>query len=65
MDPMVAPLASCLMPTRDRYRHVARAIAYLQHQTYENRELVILDEGDDAIGDSRSPRSRRSHERRQ
>jgi glycosyltransferase involved in cell wall biosynthesis len=30
---------------------VARAIVYFQRQDYPNRELVVLDDGDDPIGD--------------
>jgi glycosyltransferase involved in cell wall biosynthesis len=48
---MTAPLASCLMPTKNRRPFVARAIRLFQRQTYDNRELVILDDGDDGVGD--------------
>ena len=47
----MTPLASCLMPTFNRRPFVARAITLFQRQTYPNSELVILDDGDDAIGD--------------
>jgi glycosyltransferase involved in cell wall biosynthesis/GT2 family glycosyltransferase len=45
------PLVSCLMPTRDRRRFVAQAVAYFLRQDYEPRELVVLDDGDDRIAD--------------
>jgi Methyltransferase domain len=37
------------MPTFNRRPSAARAIAYFQRQTHQNRELVILDDGDDTI----------------
>jgi glycosyltransferase involved in cell wall biosynthesis len=39
------PLASCLMVTRDRFNLAINAIKCFQHQTYRNKELVIVDEG--------------------
>ena len=48
---MTTPLVSCLMPTYNRRSFIAHAIAYFQHQTYENRELIILDDGEDSIVD--------------
>jgi glycosyltransferase involved in cell wall biosynthesis len=48
---MTAPLISCILPTYNRRPFIAHAIAYFQRQSYDNRELIILDDGDDAIGD--------------
>jgi hypothetical protein len=48
---MTAPLVSCLMPTYNRRAFVAHAIAYYRRQSYENRELIVLDDGEDAIAD--------------
>lgn len=45
------PLISCIMVTRNRRAFVRQAIAYFQRQEYMNRELVILDDGDDKISD--------------
>jgi len=45
------PTVSCVMPTRDRRPFVARAIAYFLRQDYPQRELVILDDGDDPVDD--------------
>ena len=45
------PLVSCIMPTYNRRRFVHRAILYFQHQNYPNKELIILDDGTDAIKD--------------
>ncbi|WP_050420604.1 glycosyltransferase [Bradyrhizobium tropiciagri] len=48
---MTAPLISCILPTYNRRPFIAHAIAYFQRQTHDNCELVILDDGDDAVGD--------------
>lgn len=40
-------LVSCVLPTRNRAAWIPQAIASFQSQTYEPRELVILDNGDD------------------
>ena len=45
------PLVSCIMPTRDRRVFVGQAIWYFLRQDYENRELVIVDDGNDPIAD--------------
>jgi len=45
------PLVSCVMPTKDRRRFVAAAIDCWLKQAYQNRELVIVDDGMDPIGD--------------
>jgi glycosyltransferase involved in cell wall biosynthesis len=46
-----APLVSCIMPTRNRRRFVGQAISYFQRQDYEPRELIVVDDGDDAVDD--------------
>jgi hypothetical protein len=46
-----APLVSCIMPTADRRNFVRRALQYFFQQDYENRELIIVDDGIDAIAD--------------
>jgi glycosyltransferase involved in cell wall biosynthesis len=46
-----APLVSCLMPTADRRVFVPHAIAQFLRQTYAPRELVIVDDGADPVGD--------------
>ena len=45
------PLVSCIMPTADRRRFVARAIHYFLAQDYPHKELIILDDGADAVAD--------------
>ena len=46
-----APLVSCIMPTHDRHRFVPRAIEYFLRQTWEPRELVIIDDGTRRVAD--------------
>ena len=48
---MSKPLVSCLMPTANRRRWMPYAVAAFLHQDYEPRELVILDDGSDAVAD--------------
>lgn len=40
------PLVSCIMPTRGRPQFAAAAVGYWRDQTYQNRELVIVDDAD-------------------
>ncbi len=46
-----APLITCVMPTFNRRPFVAQSIGYFLRQDYPNRELLILDDGDDRIAD--------------
>jgi glycosyltransferase involved in cell wall biosynthesis len=45
------PLVSCIMPTYNRRRFVPQAIRYFLDQDYPNRELIILDDGEDPVRD--------------
>jgi glycosyltransferase involved in cell wall biosynthesis len=45
------PLISCIMPTYNRREFVPRAILYFLRQDYPNKELVVIDDGEDAVGD--------------
>jgi len=45
------PLVSCIMPTSNRRRFLPRAIHYFLRQDYPNRELIIVDDGTDRVGD--------------
>jgi glycosyltransferase involved in cell wall biosynthesis len=45
------PLVSCIMPTYERRRYVPQALQSFLQQDYPNRELIIVDDGQDAIGD--------------
>jgi len=51
-------LVSCIMPTRNRSDFVLQSIAYFQRQTYAHRELIIVDDGSDAL-EQRLPADRR------
>ncbi|MGN6616662.1 MAG: glycosyltransferase family 2 protein, partial [Ilyomonas sp.] len=45
------PLVSCIMPTYNRRQFVPLALKYFLRQDYENKELIIIDDGDDAVED--------------
>lgn len=45
------PTVSCIMPTADRRRFVGGAIAQFLAQTRDDAELLILDDGADAVAD--------------
>jgi glycosyltransferase involved in cell wall biosynthesis/predicted O-methyltransferase YrrM len=61
--PSGRPLVSCLMPTRDRRRFVPLAIELFLRQDYPERELLILDDGDDPVADLVPPDPRIRYER--
>ena len=46
----ILPLVSCILPTRGRIDFLLQAIRYFQRQDYQNRELVVVDEGEDRSG---------------
>lgn len=46
-----SPLVSCIMPTRNRRRFAGQAIWYFLRQDYARRELVVVDDGEDAVED--------------
>lgn len=48
---MSQPLISCIMPTYNRRHFVPKAIEYFLRQDYPEKELVILDDGEDSIAD--------------
>ncbi|HUT64389.1 MAG TPA: glycosyltransferase [Anaerolineae bacterium] len=58
------PLISCIMPTYNRRTFVPKAIEYFLRQDYQNRELIILDDGTDPIEDlvPEDPRIRYLHQ---
>lgn len=59
------PLVSCIMPTRDRRRFVEQAIRYFLRQDYPNKELIIIDDGEDRVADlvpARGPTVRYVHQ---
>lgn len=45
------PLVSCIMPTANRRRFISRAIQLFQQQDYPALELIIVDDGHDAVCD--------------
>lgn len=48
---MEVPLVSCIMPTYNRRSFVPLAIKYFLRQDYCNKELIVLDDGNDKIDD--------------
>lgn len=48
---MDSPLVSCIMPTANRREFVPAAIALFLAQDYPNRELLVIDDGDDCVAD--------------
>jgi predicted O-methyltransferase YrrM len=46
-----APLVSCIMPTADRRDFARLALRYFLDQDYPNKELIVVDDGTNAIGD--------------
>ena len=50
-EPADLPLVSCIMPTCNRRAFVPFAIGLFLAQDYPNRELIIIDDGDDKIGE--------------
>lgn len=49
------PLVSCIMPTYNRRRFVPQAIQYFLRQDYPHRELIVVDDGSDPVGDLMPP----------
>lgn len=45
------PLVSCIMPTAGRRAFVAQAVAYFLRQEYGPAELIVVDDGADAVAD--------------
>jgi glycosyltransferase involved in cell wall biosynthesis len=45
------PLVTCIMPTANRRVFVGQAVHCLLRQDYRNLELIVVDDGADAVGD--------------
>jgi glycosyltransferase involved in cell wall biosynthesis len=45
------PLVTCVMPTRGRHPWVAQAVRYFERQSYDARELVVVDDGVEPVRD--------------
>ena len=46
-----ANLVSCIMPTANRRKFISRSIALFMAQSYKNKELIIIDDGNEPIAD--------------
>lgn len=46
-----APVVSCIMPTFNRRRFITQAINYFLCQDYIQKELIVVDDGTDAVKD--------------
>lgn len=49
--PSPEPLLSCIMPTYNRRKFIPLALERFREQSYPNRELIIVDDGSDPVGD--------------
>lgn len=45
------PLVSCVLPTANRRSFLKQTIKYFMRQTYPQKELIIIDDGEDSSGD--------------
>jgi len=45
------PLVSCIMPTWNRRAFIPLALSRFREQTYPNRELIVVDDGEDRVED--------------
>jgi O-antigen biosynthesis protein len=51
MEPnSTAPLISCIMPTHQRLDFALQSVRLFQRQDYPNRELIVVDDGEDGLG---------------
>ncbi|HEY7375772.1 MAG TPA: glycosyltransferase [Polyangia bacterium] len=50
-DDDLEPLISCILPTYNRRAFLPHALHYFLRQDYRNKELLIVDDGPDAVGD--------------
>jgi glycosyltransferase involved in cell wall biosynthesis len=46
---IVDPFVSCIMPTSDRRAFISQAIRQFQYQTYQNMELIVVDDGAETV----------------
>lgn len=45
------PKISCIMATKDRRAFVQKSIEYFENQTWPNKELLVIDDGQDGVCD--------------
>src|SRR5215210_5881737 len=50
-DESCQPFVSCIMPTYNRRKFIPNAIRYFLRQDYTNKELIVIDDGTDAVKD--------------
>lgn len=50
-EAITVPYVSCIMPTFNRRRFVPQALKYFLRQDYERKELIVIDDGTDAVQD--------------
>ena len=55
LPPAVPPLVSCIMPTRNRRAFVEHSLRLFGAQDYPHRELLVVDDGHDAVADLVGP----------
>jgi hypothetical protein len=48
---MSGPLVSCIMPTADRRKFIPQTLRHFLRQDYPNRELIVVDDGNDSVAD--------------
>jgi glycosyltransferase involved in cell wall biosynthesis len=48
---MDSPLVSCVLPTCNRRGFFKQALTYYQRQDYPNKELIIVDDGEEPVKD--------------
>lgn len=51
MESRKLPLVSCIVPTANRRRFVPEAIRLFLAQDYPEKELVVVDDGEDSVAD--------------
>ncbi len=51
LAPAQLPRVSCIMPTYNRRAFLPLSLACFQSQTYHNKELLVVDDGSDPVGD--------------
>jgi glycosyltransferase involved in cell wall biosynthesis len=49
--PQVKPMVSCIMPTWNRRAFIPLALSRFREQSYPNRELIVVDDGNDPVED--------------
>jgi glycosyltransferase involved in cell wall biosynthesis len=46
-----SPLVSCILPTYNRPQFLKQAVKYFENQDYCKKELIVVDDGTDDVGD--------------